>query len=147
MKSFQPLFEKVCYYGMMNSLAQLALKFTCPGVPDVYQGTELWDLSLVDPDNRRPVDYDRRLHLLNQGKSIDELMTNWKTGEVKFAVLRKLLEIRNEYASILLNGEYVPLKVVGKYSGHVLAFMRKHGPQWNCCNCACKTWTDRSTLS
>ncbi|RYF97081.1 MAG: hypothetical protein EOO00_01090 [Chitinophagaceae bacterium] len=126
-KSFQPLFEKVCYYGMMNSLAQLALKFTCPGVPDVYQGTELWDLSLVDPDNRRAVDYDKRLQLLHRGKSIDELMTNWKTGEVKFAVLRKLLEIRNDYASILLNGEYVPLKVVGKYSGHVIAFMRKHG--------------------
>lgn len=127
MKSFQSLFEKVCYYGMMNSLAQLALKFTCPGVPDVYQGTELWDLSLVDPDNRRAVDYDKRLQVLNRGKSIDELMTDWKTGEVKFAVLKKLLEIRNDYASILLNGDYVPLKVVGKYSGHVLAFMRKHG--------------------
>lgn len=65
-KLFQPLFEKVCYYGMINSVAQLVLKFTCPGVPDIYQGTELWDLSLVDPDNRRPVDYDKRLKILKR---------------------------------------------------------------------------------
>jgi maltooligosyltrehalose synthase len=126
-KTFQPFFEKVCYYGMYNSLAQLVLKFTCPGVPDVYQGTELWDLSLVDPDNRRPVNFEKRFKLLDEKRSVAELLKNWKTGEIKINVLHQLLSIRNEFRNILSEGEYVPIEVPGKHNGHVLAFMRKHG--------------------
>lgn len=120
-KTFDPFFQKISHYGITNSLAQLVLKFTCPGVPDIYQGTELWDLSLVDPDNRRPVDFEKRMEILNSGGS------TWANGEIKLSVLHKLLQIRNKYTDVLTHGEYVPLKVVGKYSSHVIAFMRKHG--------------------
>ena len=112
---------------MFNSLAQLILKFTCPGVPDIYQGTELWDLSLVDPDNRRSVDYNKRMNLLSLEKPLEELIKTYQTGEVKLALLRKLIQIRNEYAELFAKGEYVPLAIDNKYNDHVLAFMRKHG--------------------
>jgi maltooligosyltrehalose synthase len=112
---------------MFNSLAQTILKFTCPGVPDIYQGTELWDLSLVDPDNRRPVDYNKRMNLLLQEKPLEELAKTYQTGDIKLALLQKLIQIRNEYAELFAAGEYVPLPIDKKYNDHVLAFMRKHG--------------------
>lgn len=125
-KTFTPFLEKVAFYGMYNSLAQLILKFTCPGIPDIYQGTELWDLSLVDPDNRRPVDYDSRIKILEQTSSLDELLKNDKAGELKLHLLHKLLQIRNSYEQLLTEGEYVPVNIGEKYNGHVLTFMRKH---------------------
>ncbi|MBL7699383.1 MAG: malto-oligosyltrehalose synthase [Chitinophagaceae bacterium] len=120
-KTFEPLLEKISHYGITNSLAQLVLKFTCPGIPDVYQGTELWDLSLVDPDNRRPVDFVKRKIILRGGNS------EWSNGEIKLYVLHQLLKIREQYSELLTQGDYIPLKVVGKYCDHVIAFMRKHG--------------------
>jgi maltooligosyltrehalose synthase len=126
-KTFNPFLEKILYYGTINSLAQLVLKFTCPGVPDVYQGTELWDLSLVDPDNRRPVDFNKRKALIDNKKSTHELMQSFNTGEIKFSVLRKLCAIRSEYEQIFAEGDYTPLSLPLKQSDHILAFMRKHG--------------------
>ncbi|HUQ67185.1 MAG TPA: malto-oligosyltrehalose synthase [Flavitalea sp.] len=125
-KTFLPFFEKISRYGMFNSIGQLMLKFTCPGIPDIYQGTELWDLSLVDPDNRRPVDYDVRMKMLDNRKSLNELMTTHETGEIKMSVLHKLLQLRKEYSEIFTYGEYVPVNIEGEYNAHVLAFMRKH---------------------
>ena len=125
-KTFIPFLEKVNIFGVLNSLGQLILKFTCPGIPDIYQGTELWDLSLVDPDNRRPVDYNSRRKILEQEAAFDELLKNYRTGEVKLHLIHMLLRIRNEYEQILTEGEYVPVTIDEKYNGHVLAFMRKH---------------------
>lgn len=125
-KTFLPFFEKISFYGMFNSFGQLILKFTCPGIPDIYQGTELWDLSLVDPDNRRAVDYDIRMKMLEQEQPLDKLIKTYQSGEVKMALLQKLLQIRNQYTELLTEGEYVPIYFQGKYKDHVLAFMRKH---------------------
>jgi len=111
---------------MFNSFGQLILKFTCPGIPDIYQGTELWDLNLVDPDNRRAVDYDIRMKMLKQDKSFGELINTFQTGEVKLKLMHQLLQIRNQYHEIFTHGEYVPLHIDGKYNDHVLGFMRKH---------------------
>src|SRR5205085_10705670 len=86
-KTFIPFFDKISWYGTFNSIGQLILKFTCPGIPDIYQGTELWDLSLVDPDNRRPVNYEARMKMLDDERSLDELMTIHETGEIKIAVM------------------------------------------------------------
>lgn len=123
-RSFDPFVEKIIYYGSINSFAQLVLKFTCPGIPDVYQGTELWDLSLVDPDNRRPVNFELRQQLLESENS-------FKAGDVsepnKLYLLRELLKIRNDQEELFTRGTYEPIVVPGKLSGHVLAFIRKHG--------------------
>jgi (1->4)-alpha-D-glucan 1-alpha-D-glucosylmutase len=98
-----------------NSLAQLALRLTVPGVPDTYQGTELPDLSLVDPDNRRPVDYAVRAHLLDTG------------GAPKLALLSDLLALRRAHPDLFAHGDYRPLRVTGAHADHVLAFTRTHG--------------------
>jgi maltooligosyltrehalose synthase len=125
-KSFIPFLEKIALYGMYNSLGQLILKFTCPGIPDIYQGTELWDLSLVDPDNRRPVNYNTRIEFLDKRSPLDDLLNKYQAGEVKLQLLHRLLGIRNEYERVFTEGEYIPVNIGGKYNGHVLAFMRKH---------------------
>lgn len=125
-ETFKPFSDKIALYGMYNSFGQTILKFTCPGIPDIYQGTELWDLSLVDPDNRRKVDYDLRMKLVEKQSSFDELVKNFQSGEVKMQLLHNLLRIRNEYADILTEGEYIPIDIDEKYNGHVLTFVRKH---------------------
>lgn len=125
-KTFIPFAEKIAFYGMLNSFGQLMLKFTCPGIPDIYQGTELWDLSLVDPDNRHAVNYEERIKILEQQTPLTELFNNYRSGEVKLQLLHKLLQIRNEYQQLLTEGEYIPVYIDEKYNGHVLAFMRKH---------------------
>ncbi|NGM66934.1 malto-oligosyltrehalose synthase [Sphingobacterium sp. SGR-19] len=139
-RPFYPVFHTylkgMVDFGIMNSLAQLLLKLTCPGVPDIYQGTELWDLSFVDPDNRRRVDYAIRQQYLQE---IDELANDnvlpilWKeryNGKIKLWLMKTLLAIRNKYSSIFTKGEYVPLEVKGKYHEHILAFARNHKDEW-----------------
>jgi maltooligosyltrehalose synthase len=126
LKSFLPFFSKISDYGMIVSFGQLVLKFTCPGMPDVYQGTEMWDLSLVDPDNRRAVDYDFRINALNH---IQAPHTLWKTragGEIKLALLQRLNIIRNRYNDVLTDGEYLPVQLEGKYAQHAIAFIRRN---------------------
>ncbi|MGZ3881963.1 MAG: malto-oligosyltrehalose synthase, partial [Flavisolibacter sp.] len=131
-KSFEGFHSTIVDYGIVNSLGQLLLKFTCPGVPDTYQGCELWDLSFVDPDNRRPVDFEKRKQWLNEistGTKEDLLKQLWKdrySGKIKLWLTHKLLQWRKEEKEFLSKAEYIPLPVEGSYKNHVLAFARKH---------------------
>ena len=113
--------------GALNGLVQMALRCTVPGVPDSYQGTEFWDFSLVDPDNRRPVDFGARKIALAQRLSLDMLAESWRDGRIKQALLRKLLRFRQEAPTLFSQGSYEPLAVEGRRAGHVLAFLRRHG--------------------
>ncbi|MGV3509725.1 MAG: 4-alpha-glucanotransferase, partial [Sphingobacteriaceae bacterium] len=124
--------RRIADFGIINSLLQVLLKFTCPGVPDVYQGCELWDLSLVDPDNRRAVDYDKRSEFLeNLGSSeTEQLWENRYTGRIKLWLTSVLLKARRENSEFFVNADYIPLKVKGKYKEHILAFARKFKGQW-----------------
>lgn len=119
--------EQLGPVGAMNSLVQLILKSTVPGIPDFYQGSELWDLSLVDPDNRRPVDYTKRVELSTslRGASPQELLADWKSGAVKLWLTRKLLRLRRENPDFFANADYVPLVCTGTAGNHVIAFQRE----------------------
>ena len=124
----------------LSSLAQVALKVAAPGVPDIYQGTELWDLSLVDPDNRRPVDYARRRELLaelarraSSGPEARlglarELIASpaLADGRAKLFLLRESLRFRRAHPALFLDGEYVPLAIDGEHANHAVAFARLH---------------------
>jgi (1->4)-alpha-D-glucan 1-alpha-D-glucosylmutase len=110
--------------GALNGLAQTLLRLTAPGVPDLYQGTEFWDFSLVDPDNRRPVDYAARAAALDAPVDAKTLLTNWPSGAIKQAVVRGALAARREHPEIFERGDYTPLPVLGAREGHVLAFVR-----------------------
>jgi (1->4)-alpha-D-glucan 1-alpha-D-glucosylmutase len=127
--SLDALAQRLALLGALNSLSQLTLKATMPGVPDFYQGTELWDLSLVDPDNRRPVDFGVRQRLLVSGENQDwgRLAQNWRSGELKFAWMRHLLELRGSLAEVFTHGDYIPLDVSGPHRDHVVAFARRRG--------------------
>jgi (1->4)-alpha-D-glucan 1-alpha-D-glucosylmutase len=113
--------------GALNSLTQLTLKATMPGVPDFYQGTELWDLSFVDPDNRRPVDFVARMELL-QRPSDDwhALCGSWSSGQIKFMWTAHLLRLRQSAATVFTSGDYRPLSVRGTHAAHVVAYARMH---------------------
>ena len=118
--------ERVAVPGALNSLSQALLRITSPGVPDLYQGTEYWDFSLVDPDNRRPVDFEARQASLLAGISPAELLSDWKDGRVKQAVIARALRFRAESGALFTEGNYVPLKVEGERADHALAFARVH---------------------
>jgi (1->4)-alpha-D-glucan 1-alpha-D-glucosylmutase len=126
-KEFTPFAENLALQGMKISLVQTALKLTSPGVPDFYQGTELWDFSLVDPDNRRPVDYGVRLELLEGLDQIPlaQLWANWKDGRIKLTVIRALLRHRREHPGLFAQGSYTPLKITGPHADHFVAFLRE----------------------
>lgn len=118
-------------FGIINSLVQLVLKFACPGIPDVYQGCELWDFSLVDPDNRRPVDFEKRNAWLNEieDSNAEELPRElWKdrsNGKIKLWLTQRLFQLRSQYPTLFTTGEYIPLKIRGAYKDHLLAFGRR----------------------
>ncbi len=127
--SLQTLAHRLALLGALNAMSQLTLKATLPGVPDFYQGTEFWDLSLVDPDNRRPVDFAARHTALN---SLDDpdwrgLIKSWPDGLIKLAWTRRLLKLRNRLADVFAQGDYQPLAVRGTHADHVIAFARRHG--------------------
>lgn len=139
-KSFEQLHKKVADFGIVNSLAQVLLKFTCPGVPDIYQGTELWDFSLVDPDNRRPVDYDLRQQLMNELEAqadekyeslMSHLWQNRHNAKIKLWLVHQLLRDRKEHAVFYANADYVPLAVEGEHKSNVLAFARRYQNEWH----------------
>jgi len=127
--SMEILARRLALLGALNSLSQLTLKTTMPGVPDFYQGSEFWDLSLVDPDNRRPVDFADRAHVLASVEAPDwhHLVQNWSDGHVKLAWTRRLLKLRTELADVFANGDYEPLQVSGPHRDHVIAFARRRG--------------------
>ncbi|MDF3981756.1 malto-oligosyltrehalose synthase [Luteibacter sp. PPL201] len=112
--------------GAANGLAQTVLRLTTPGVPDLYQGSDDWDFSLVDPDNRRPVDFTRRSASLAQDRPLADAVVTWRDGSVKQGVIRALLCLRKTHPELFARGDYRPLAAVGPASGRVLAFVREH---------------------
>ena len=127
--ALQTLAQRTALLGALNSLSQITLKAAMPGVPDIYQGTELWDFSLVDPDNRRPVDFAGRAKALAalETPDWDVLAQGWRDGRLKFAWTRHLLRLRNEMPDVFTSGDYEPLAVSGPHRDHVIAFARRHG--------------------
>jgi len=141
-KAFFPLVDLIAKQGALNSLAQLAIKCACPGVPDIYQGTEHWDLSLVDPDNRRPVDYRSRDTSLcdmesyihpetwpeNRKEWMDKLLLDWPSGKIKQYVMARSLRWRSAFPDLFIEGDYKPLTSIGNENS-VLCFSRHKGTQ------------------
>ena len=134
-QQFRPFQKQIAEYGIYNSLAQVLIKNTAPGVPDLYQGAELWELSLVDPDNRRPVNYQKRIEFLEDIKAkiesdilqlIKELIEAKENGKIKLFLTHQLLQARKEYSEIFSNGDYQPIEVTGKYQNHLVAFARNY---------------------
>jgi len=132
--SFQ---KKISYYGVFNSLSQTLLKMTSPGLPDFYQGTELWDLYFVDPDNRRPVDFDKRRKLINEIKKYEisgniknylgDIISSVHDGRIKFYLTHKSLEFRRINKDLYDKGDYTVLKSMGQYNTSLIAFSRSMG--------------------
>ena len=128
--------RRVAYFGQFNSLSQVLLKLTSPGVPDLYQGTELWDFSLVDPDNRRPVDYSQRQAFLQDLKTLVEksprdlvslarkLLDQSQDGRIKLYLIYRTLHLRRGHPRLFAEGAYLPLEAQGEKSEHVCAFAR-----------------------
>ncbi len=112
--------------GAANGLAQTLVKLTSPGMPDIYQGTEYWDLSLVDPDNRAPVDLDARSRSLQQHEPIDRLTRTWSDGRIKQELIRRVLAVRRRLPRVFSHGVYVPLETQGQHAEHLFAFARVH---------------------
>ncbi|MGB4486870.1 malto-oligosyltrehalose synthase [Pseudomonas veronii] len=112
--------------GALNGLAQSLLRVTVPGVPDMYQGNEFWDFSLVDPDNRRPVDFNARQHALATPPDIGKLLFNWRDGRIKQALIAQVLALRKAHPELFHRGSYTPLDVVGRHAEHVVAFCREY---------------------
>jgi len=98
---------------------------TVPGVPDLYQGAEFWDFSLVDPDNRRPVDYASRQQALQQAVNLPDLLANWRDGRIKQTLIAQTLNVRTEHAELFRRGTYQALEVVGSQAHRVLGFVRE----------------------
>ncbi len=136
---FREFERRIGHYGLFNSLSQTLLKLASPGVPDTYQGTELWDFSLVDPDNRRPVDYERRRRMLQDLRSAAEsaggdlrdlardLVAAKEDGRIKLYVTHRSLACRRDHPGLFTAGEYVPLAAEGSRAAHLFAFARRDG--------------------
>lgn len=127
-RSIVKFVDRIETAGALNSLAAVVLRCTLPGVPDLYQGADLWDFSLVDPDNRRQVDLERRatmLKALNDAvTSPSELLTGWRSGAVKQAILARCLRLRAQYSDVFVGGRYTPLTIEGPLADHLIAFGR-----------------------
>ena len=135
LQDFVQFHERIRASGMRNALAQMLFKLTCPGVPDLYQGQEMWDFSLVDPDNRRPVDYASRQEALralctrleeeDRGEIARELLASWKDGRIKMYVTYLALRLRRAHPELFREGEYTPLFARGARAGNVVGFARR----------------------
>jgi len=132
-----PFQQRIAELSVVNSLAQVVLKIASPGVPDIYQGTEFWDLSLVDPDNRRSVDFETRARVLDQltqsepsAALVRELLESWQDGRIKLHVTHRALSFRRTSAALFAEGDYVALDVTGEHADNVLAFARRDGDSW-----------------
>lgn len=135
-KSFDPFCSKVAFFGAIYSLGQCLIKITAPGIPDIYQGTELWDLSYVDPDNRRPVDYQLRFKYLEEMKDkpkenyIETLLRHAPDGRIKMYTLFKALKERRLNQEVFSEGKYLALECSGKHQENVISYIRKLGKSW-----------------
>ncbi len=133
LNEFTDFQQTIARAGMFNSLSQTLLKITSPGVPDFYQGTEIWDFSLVDPDNRRPVDFTQRRRLLAEIHEaergdllgfIERMMQRPEDGRIKMYLMKQALNFRRAQHELFATGDYQPLKVAGSRKNHVIAFSR-----------------------
>lgn len=131
--------SRLAYYGALNSLSQVLLKIASPGVPDFYQGTELWDFSLVDPDNQHPVDFTKRARLFKdlklqerkgQEALISELLSHWKDGRLKLYVIYQALNFRRACPDLFHQGNYLPLTAEGNRRENVVALARQQEHSW-----------------
>ena len=130
--NFFPVVEEIARLGVINSLTQNLLRLTSPGVPDIYQGNEIWDFSLVDPDNRRPVDYRHRREMLATiGKAKpEELLQSWPDGRIKMFLTQRVLQFRREHADLFQYGDYLPLKASGNLADCCISFARQLHDEW-----------------
>lgn len=133
LKDLEQFLAKVKYAGMYNSLSQTLLKIISPGIPDFYQGSELWNFTLVDPDNRRPVNYGLRKQLLkemsvelqsNRNTYIDTLISHPEDGKIKLFIIKEALALRRQHKDLFSQGDYIALQTKGERKEHVIAFSR-----------------------
>jgi malto-oligosyltrehalose synthase len=117
--------DRIAVAGAVNGLVQTLLRLTVPGVPDLYQGTEFWDFSLVDPDNRRAVDFEARMQGLTAAEPIDALLPHWRDGRIKQALIARLLDARRRQPRLFAAGSYEPIAASGPRAEHVVAFLRR----------------------
>jgi (1->4)-alpha-D-glucan 1-alpha-D-glucosylmutase len=138
-REFLQFQEMVSFYGIFNSLSQTLIKITSPGFPDFYQGSEFWDLNLVDPDNRRPVDFSIRAWLFREMKSrearkksklINELLSTKQDGRIKLFLIYKALAARQKQRNLFEKGNYIPLKTTGDNKDSIIAFAWEQKPLW-----------------
>ncbi len=131
--------KRIAVLGLRNSLSQALLKITAPGVPDFYQGSELWDFRLVDPDNRGPVDFAARTTALESvvnsaatqpSNGVTQLTDQWLDGRIKLYLIWQALRFRREHEDLFTNGDFIPLRSEGKYSRNLMAFLRRHGSSY-----------------
>jgi (1->4)-alpha-D-glucan 1-alpha-D-glucosylmutase len=129
---FFPAAKEIIRLGAINSLTQTLLKLTSPGVPDIYQGSEIWDYSLVDPDNRRPVDYELRRQMLKSlaNSTPGELMRTWPDGRIKMFLTNRLLQLRRGHADLFERGEYLPIHTSGMFGECCVSFVRRLDDNW-----------------
>jgi (1->4)-alpha-D-glucan 1-alpha-D-glucosylmutase len=139
LNDFRAFQRRISHYGLFNALSQTLLRITAPGVPDTYQGTEVWDFSLVDPDNRRPVDYVRRHHMLQELQSrmeavgdnrvtlAQEILSSPEDGRIKLYVISLALNCRRTHRGLFSAGDYLPVQGAGAKREYILAFSRRHG--------------------
>ncbi len=130
LQSFLSLQKKIAFYGFFNTLSQTMLKSTCPGIPDFYQGSELWDLNLVDPDNRRPINFKERQKALSEISNLhasmsSELLERPENGKAKMYVIFKTLQFRRKMKQLFEEGKYIPLAITGHRKKNIFAFARK----------------------
>lgn len=130
--SLSNFISKIAPAGFLNSLSQLLLKTTSPGIPDFYQGSEIWDFNLVDPDNRHPVDFSKRTAFLNDlriknSNNLQQLINTLDDGKIKLFMTLRALEMRKKFSDVFLDGDYKPLNVEGNRKQNVIAFSRTYG--------------------
>jgi (1->4)-alpha-D-glucan 1-alpha-D-glucosylmutase len=126
---FRPLARRLSTLGMLNGLSRTVLKMTLPGVPDIYQGTEFWDFSLVDPDNRRPVDYKTRSKTLDPSEPFETLLKIWPDGRIKQTILSQLLHNRVQSPMLYAEGDYRPVQAEGSQASRLIGYVRQHGTE------------------
>lgn len=139
LSDFKPFCEKMAFFGMLNSLSQTVIKLTAPGVPDIYQGSELWNFSFVDPDNRRDVSHREHYQLLKNIKALKaplensylkEALRHFEDGRIKLLLVHKVLKFRKEHSRIYSMGDYVPLSVNGRGKDNLIAYARVYKNEW-----------------
>ena len=127
-ESIESVVEEMAPTAAVKGLTQTLLRMTCPGIPDLYQGTDFWDLSMVDPDNRRPVDYDARVRALDDAASTSELIDEgrWRDGAIKQRLIARVLQCRKSDPGLFALGDYEPLALDGRLAQQFIAFVRRH---------------------